>query len=142
LDRAVFGNILLEELKGKYRLVATDQSDCFLGAGSLADGSFAERSRRTGAVAYPQETFTPRALAEPGGLSRLESAIVAVENCPTFVNNVLGRVPSDWWQRSGIRPDEIGTLLTERAGRIREIVNYEQWRNLGNFISGGQLLGG
>jgi hypothetical protein len=144
LDRRVLGNVLLEEAAGhagRYHLVAADQSDCFLGAGSLADGSFSERSRRAGAMAYPHEAFTPRALAEPGGLARLEAAITAVERSGAQMDAVLDRVPADWWRRSGVDPETVRATLSERAGRIREIVGYEQWRSLDELLAGGQLLG-
>jgi hypothetical protein len=127
LDREVEGNTrLIASADGKFHLLAADQSDCFLGSCSVADGSFLPRSKNQGAVAFPdKQNFVDRAVLE-FGCNRLHATLDAISQVKGHLAGVMGLVPAAWWSQAGIAPDTIIQCLVERANRMRAIVNVER----------------
>lgn len=140
LDREVYGNLLLEP--GAHRtwhLLAADQSDCFLGAGALADGSCFERSREHGAAAYlPQLEPTLLQL----GSEPLGEIAARIENVAAQVHDAVAPVPEEWWLEANVSLEAVVHCLVERAEKIREILQIEHWEGMSDAVQGGFLLGG
>jgi hypothetical protein len=140
LDRAVYGNLVLEPgPPGQWHLIAADQSDCFLGASALADGSYFQRSRQHGPAAYLP--LLERAFSE-GGVQTLREIVERVEQtAATVIGEAVARVPDTWWREARITSGAVVQCLQERAQRIRNIVQIEHWEGLSGAIRGGFLFG-
>jgi hypothetical protein len=139
LDRGVFGNVLLELTNaGKWRIIAADQSDCFLGARSLADGSYISRSKTHGSAAL-LPGLTEQALLTLG-TKVLDAAIRRVRIGVPRLQGVLNNVPRAWWNDAGIEASDILNVLTNRADHIHGIVRYDHWKGLSDAAQGGTIL--
>ena len=140
LDRAVYGNLILEPgAAGKWHLLAADQSDCFLGAGALADGSCFERASGHGAAAYLP--LLEQAFLQVGVVP-LRAIARRIAGTGEMLATAVARVPEEWWQEAKIAPQAVADCLAERAGRIDAIVQLEHWEELTRATEGGHLLGG
>jgi hypothetical protein len=139
LDRDVYGNLMMEPgAHRKWHLLAADQSDCFLGASTLADGSCFERSRRHGSAAYlPGLEATLLRL----GIEPLHEVAAQIEGARASVAEAISWVPKEWWLESNVSPQAVAGCLAERAGRIREIIQIEHWEGVWRAIKGGFHLG-
>jgi hypothetical protein len=140
LDRAVYGNMVLEPAEGgRWHLLAADQSDCFLGASALADGSCFERSGGHGAAPYLP-------LLEPAilrwGAEPLRRIAQRIEDAVAMLPAAAAAVPEAWWREGDVSPEAVIGCLVERAHRIEAIVQLERWEGLANATEGGFLLGG
>jgi hypothetical protein len=125
LDRGVYGNLLRQRAaQGKWHLIAADQSDCFLGAGSLADGSCFDRARQHGPAEY---------------LPLLELTFLTLGAAP--LRAVVAGVPAAWWEQAGVAPQVVVDGLSERAQRIDEIVELTKWEGVASVTEGGRVLG-
>jgi hypothetical protein len=138
LDRIVQGNILLEvDPQGKAHLIAADQSDCFLGAGALADGSCFGRSRGHGAAPYlPLLELTFLQL----GVAPLRQVVERIRGVGEIVPEATARVPEEWWRQANGSPQTIIDCLAERASRIDRIVELEKWEGITGATQGGRRL--
>jgi hypothetical protein len=138
LDRVVFGNILLEvNPQGKVHLIAADQSDCFLGASALADGSYLARSRQHGAAPYLP--LLEKILLQ-GGTERLRHIIERIQEMEESVQKAVQLVPAEWWRHASVSPRAIADCLLERANRVERIVELAKWEELGRAIEGGHRI--
>jgi len=138
LDRVVLGNILMEvDLQGKVHLIAADQSDCFLGANSLADGSCFARSAQHGAAPYLP--LVEQVLVQ-GGTRRLRATVDRVEGMEDDVQRAVQLVPADWWRQASISPWAVADCLLGRANRLGRIVELAQWEEVSRAIEGGQRI--
>lgn len=139
LDRGVYGNLLLErEASGTRHLIAADQSDCFLGAGALADSSFLERSRHHGAAPYLP-------LLEPAlvtlGPAPLQAMVQRIQDVVSEIPAAVDQVPEEWWPPAGVSEQALIDCLSERAHRLDRIVQLWKWEGLSRATEGGRLLG-
>ena len=140
LDRAVYGNMVLAPAAGdRWHLLAADQSDCFLGASALADGSCFERSGGHGAAGYLP--LLERAILERG-VEPLRRIAQRIEGAAGRLPAAVAAVPAAWWPEAHASPAAIVTCLTERARRIGAILQLERWEGLANATRGGFPLGG
>lgn len=138
LDRTISGNILLEvDAEGKTHLIAADQSDCFLGAGALADGSCFTRSPGHGAAPYLP--FMERVLLQ-GGVARLRQVAQQIQGMEEALERAVALAPNDWWRQATISPEAVVNCLLERAGRIERIVALSKWEEMGRAIEAGYRL--
>jgi hypothetical protein len=139
LDRGVYGNLLLEPgRQGKWHLIAADQSDCFLGAGALADGSCFTRSRTHGPVDYlPLLELTFLNL----GCAPLRQMVSRIKGAVTAVSQAAVNVPDEWWRQAYMSREAVVDCLCERVNRIRQIVETDKWEGAANATQGGRLLG-
>jgi hypothetical protein len=134
-DRSVFGNLMMEPGEGgRWHLVPVDQSDCFLGSGSLLDGSYARRSSSHGSAPYLQ--LLERALLDLG-YEPLEAMIDRIRRARAHVSSVVSRVPEEWWRASAVKPEEVRDCLLERADRVHMLVEATKWREVGHAVRGG-----
>jgi hypothetical protein len=139
LDRNIYGNMILEPAKqGKWDLIAVDHSDCFLGSGSLADGSCFERSPKQEAVELLPGI---EAVMLEFGMDSIRQAIGRIHHAATLLPQVVTHVPAEWWDQSGITPGAVIGCLQERADRVRQIVRHDHWEGMTNAIRGGRSLG-
>jgi hypothetical protein len=140
LDRAVYGNLVLEPgPEGQWHLLAADQSDCFLGASALADGSCFERSAGHGAAAFLP--LLERAFLKQG-IAPLQAIVQRIQGMEELLTAAVVRVPALWWQEARIEPQAVVDCLAARAAQIDEIVQLERWEGLTHATEGGHLLGG
>ncbi len=137
LDRSVYGNVLLEPDNGFWHLIPSDQSDCFLGASSLADSSYLSRSRTYSSA--PSLPMLERALLEKGP-APLQRMISLIRNASDRVPEAISRVPSHWWSSAGITPNALEACLRERADRISVLVQIDKWKSMPYGTHGITLL--
>jgi hypothetical protein len=139
LDRGVYGNLLRErDAPGKWHLIAADQSDCFLGAGALADGSCFERSRQHGPAEYlPLLELTFLTL----GAAPLRAMVERVRGTAPDLPAMVAGVPAAWWEQAGVAPQAVVDCMSERARRIDEIVELTKWEGVASVSQGGRVLG-
>ena len=126
IDRDVDGNTLLKVTASrKFRVIASDQSDCFCGAAVFCSEQMEERmstSRRAPSIQCLTEV-----LYRHGGPGLIRSAIQRVRSCVPRINEALHLVPGEWWNISRIDPGRVRRVLENRAGRLEQILNPEQW---------------
>ena len=139
LDRKVFGNILMEQEGdgSHWHLIPADQSDCFLGANSLADGSYRQRSQNHLAAQYLP--MLERALFEKGP-EPLQRMVRLIGDAKDRVPEAMARVPQDWWDKSGVRPQEMMNCLHQRADRIHTLVELAKWEGIPHGPDGAIIL--
>jgi hypothetical protein len=139
LDRGVNGNLLRDQDQhGKWHLIAADQSDCFLGAGALADGSCFDRSPQHGPAEYlPLLELTLLTLGVDPLQAMVERIRAAVPSLPAAV----ALVPEAWWRQAAVPPQAVIDCLSERAHHIDQIVELTKWEGVVHATEGGRLLG-
>jgi hypothetical protein len=139
LDRTISGNILPEaDPRGQVHLIAADQSDCFLGAGALADGSCFIRSRGHGVAPYLpllEQTFLQL------GVEPLRQMIQRIRGVREALAQAVSLVSEEWWRQASVVPQAVVDCLAERADRIEQIVELEKWEGIADVIRGGRQLG-
>ncbi|MBI3910934.1 MAG: hypothetical protein HY320_08365 [Armatimonadetes bacterium] len=138
-DRRTYGNILLADpdSMGRFHLIPADQSDCFLGSGSLQDGSYTGRSADHGAAPYLD--LLERAFVERGCVA-LHDMARRIAGATAAVPTALKRVPDEWWAEAEVNQRDLAACLHERANRARIILEIEKWEGLGNATAGGHLF--
>ncbi len=125
IDRDVEGNIrLAHDGKGTFRLLAADQSDCFLGSGRLAGGSCFGECPKKGAAPYPAP-FVDRAIME-FGCNRLHQTLGRIAEAAQSIPAMTELVPTAWWTQANVNPEDVVRCLMNRADRIREIIGIER----------------
>ncbi len=131
LDRCVEGNTrLVVGKEGRFHLLAADQSDCFLGSGSFADGSYLARSKKHNAAAFPdKKNFVERAVME-SGCDRLYNTLAAILQMTPQLAEMMTLAPAEWWAQANIAASDVVSCLTQRADRMREIVDVPRWEGL------------
>jgi hypothetical protein len=129
LDRSVYGNILLEQdgSGSRWHLIPADQSDCFLGSVSLSDGSYRQRAQSYKGA--PNLPMLERALYEKGP-QPLQRMVSLIRQAKDRVPEAIARVPPTWWQKSGVRPEELTGCLRQRADQIHALVDLAHWENM------------
>jgi hypothetical protein len=138
-DRILEGNVLMTPVSStKVRLIAADQSDCFGGAGRLADGSWKKVLAERGAA--ESVSFLQRVIFEVGGVSAIKAAIAKVRMAAGQMRQAMGSVPPAWLQAAGVDPGELTTALDARQRRLEDILNIKNWEGLTDDLKGGQLL--
>ena len=126
IDRPVLGNLLMTPLgrKTRWRLIASDQSDCFCGSELFSNGEWRERMRTRPQAACVK---IPEAIADNGGTvaiqNRIEKARVALASFGAAVD----QVPPDWWELAKINPEVIEEALLGRLDDLPRVLNVEQW---------------
>lgn len=131
LDRATEGNTrLVLGAGGRFHLLAADQSDCFLGSVSFADGSCFDRSKDFYSAPFPDKNdFVQRTVLDIG-CERLHTTIQAISQVKSRLAGVMQLVPAGWWRQANIAPDAVVGCLTERADRMKTIVDIGRWEEL------------
>lgn len=127
LDRELYGNILMEQDQDRWHLIASDQSDCFLGSASFADGSYLSRSRSYGAAPYLP--MLERALYEKGP-QPLQRIAGLIRQAKDSLPEAIARVPPSWWEKAHIKPEDLMACLRQRADRIHALVELAKWENI------------
>ena len=140
LDRSTEGNTrLVPDAQGQFHLLAADQSDCFLGSTSFADGSYLTREKGCKAAPYPdKKNFVERAVVE-FGCSGLYDTLHDISQVTLKLPEIMQLVPDDWWRQANMQPNALVNCLTQRANRMREIVDVEKWEGLGDAANGTNL---
>ena len=137
-DRTVYGNLLMVPTEGgRWRLVAVDHSDCFGGAGRLADGT---TPYHDGFRSADSCDFLVGAIGEAGGARAVRKSIDRVRIAARKLSTVVRWVPAQWWAEAGVAPESAARHLLERAGRIEDIVKVRQWEGLNDATKGGHVL--
>ena len=139
IDRELEGNtLLMTSAGGRFRLIAADHSDCFGGAGRLADGSWSSVLENSA----PADTleFCQRAILDSGGATALDRSVTRVHQAASRLAESIAEVPPDWWRETGIDPERVRKMLESRSRRIADILNIRQWENMSDDIQGGYLL--
>lgn len=131
IDRAVEGNIRLAvNEQGMFDLIAADNSDCFLGAARLADGSCFQECNKQGAVSYDElHNFVQRAICE-AGCQRLNGMIKRIQQVAVLLPQAVELVPTVWWLQAGVNPDSVVRCLKERADGLRTLINVSHWEEI------------
>jgi HipA-like kinase len=126
LDRGTEGNALLipARNKGKFRVMAADQSDCFCGSESFCAEDF--RQRMAGRPSS-EGMFVADAIGIKGGRRVVGQAIDRAVNSLNQLDAAFTLVPEEWWALSGIQTREIALALRDRADRLATIVNLAAW---------------
>jgi hypothetical protein len=127
LDRGLYGNILMEPDHEAWHLIPADQSDCLLGAMSFADGSYLLRSRSHASAPYLP--MLERALFEKGP-QPLQRMVGLIRQAANNLPEVMARVPPQWWEKAGVKPDDLMACLRQRADRIRALVELAKWEGI------------
>jgi hypothetical protein len=139
VDRDLEGNTLLTPAtNGRFLVIAADQSDCFGGAGSFADGSWRRFLGERGAA--ESVPFLQRAIFECGGARSLKVGLEKVNSAVGHLDEAMSAVPAEWWRETEIAPAQVAEILRERARRLPTILNIQQWEGLEHDARGGQLL--
>lgn len=126
IDRDVDGNTLLKVAASKrFRLIASDQSDCFCGAASFCADQMEERMNTRGTA--PSIQCLAEVLFHHGGPGLIRAAIQRVRSCVPRINDALNLVPGEWWNISRIDPNRVRRALENRAGRLEQIIGPDQW---------------
>jgi hypothetical protein len=116
IDREIEGNILLSlATRGRFHLIAADQSDCFCGDAMRTRGP---------ASSVP---FLPNVIYRNGGPNAIRRSIVEVRAIIPQLRAVFDLIPESWWQRALLTADAVGDVLASRANRLEEILNPTQW---------------
>ena len=137
LDRAVYGNILMAaDLQGRLRLLAADQSDCFLGSGALADGSCFLRSANFGPAPYVPLLELERSIFEHGP-GPLEDMAQRIRGAVGSLQQAVNAVPEEWWVDVCASPQDVVRCLAQRANRIHVILEIDKWREMSDATRGG-----
>lgn len=138
-DRNTHGNLLLAlDRSGKFRLIAADQSDCFGGAGRLADGGW--QTRLAGSNRAETVDFWDAAILQAGGASALRDSVEKVRRAWGVIDEAIGAVPPGWWNCASVDASLIKRALDDRLRRLPDILNIEQWEGLNNEFRQGRLL--
>jgi hypothetical protein len=119
-------------------LIAADQSDGFGGAVTFADGTWKKRLQKD----TPAECleFLDRAILDAGAAEALRTSLQKVELARKEIQTAIDSVPTDWWQRTGIVPDEVKEALEQRSRRLAVILDVKKWEGVDDATRGGCLL--
>lgn len=127
IDRGNQGNILLSPTsRGRFRIIAADQSDCFFGASTFA-GDFAGVMGGNGRGEAP--TLLTNAIFNNGGKRMVEQAVETVCGAVQYLGDAFDNVPAEWWVASGVSRQEVERTLVNRARRLEEILKPSDWEN-------------
>jgi hypothetical protein len=134
IDRAIEGNTLLNPAgKGKYHMIASDQSDCFGGTSEFCGKGFPERFLRQGRA--PSIRFLQDAVAKTGGPNILNSAIECVLDAAKDLEAIAGTVPQLWWDSSLIQPKTMIKALILRAQALADVIKPREWEVPDGFLN-------
>lgn len=135
IDRQVDGNTLLALAHGsKFEVIASDQSDCFCGAGVFGSPGWVD-------------TFLARGLAPPAN-KRLTDVIMArnpfcfepafkrLKQAFSCISASLAAVPNEWWRDAQINPGDVERALDERHQKVRGLFAPLQSGGLAQMLSG------
>jgi len=126
IDREIEGNILLTlATKGRFHLIAADQSDCFCGASVFCSSGFRNAMKNRGPA--PSVSFLPYVIFKHGGPNVIRKTAAEVRGILPRLPEILGLIPESWWQRSGLTPKIVYEALVARANRLEDILNPSQW---------------
>ncbi len=123
-DRGNHGNMLMRPgSKGRWHLIAVDQSDCFGGSGRMADGS------SSFAAAAPAEScpLLPGAIWLAGGKRAVRKSIDAVRRAVKYVRAAMERVPEEWWEEAHLDSHVLQNGLARRSQCMEDIVRVREW---------------
>lgn len=126
LDRNLWGNLLVRPMgrSEKLRLIAADQSDCFCGSGVFADGSWRTRMEKQPAIG---PKLLIEAIAATGGQAGILKAIEVTVQALRAIGSAFDQVPSIWWKKASIHPEEIEEVLQNRLRALPNLLDVEKW---------------
>lgn len=126
IDRECEGNTLLRVTKdGTFDLIASDQSDCFCGAKVFCSNEFESSFRKRGRS--PSVGFLPYVIAANDGPKAIWKSLKKVDGVLPNLPEVMKLVPEEWWSQAQIEPMQVLRQLRERARRLNEILNPDEW---------------
>ncbi len=140
IDREVHGNLLMchRESRSGWTLIPADQSDCFGGATVLQSGAY-----RVSAASWGRATshsgMLQRAILD-NGPSAITAAIDKARSSFIQIENVLRRVPANWWVRAGVSSEEVRECLSGRLKGLETIMGVREWEGLADATRGGRIL--
>jgi HipA-like protein len=135
IDRMTYGNLMMEPGEGgRWHLIPVDQTDCFLGSTRFQDGSYLQHCPKHGPAPYLP--FLDQVFLDYGNSQHLDM-IRKIRKARTQISSAVARVPSQWWQIAGINPQSIVSCLSERAGRVKDIVEEKKWSEVTHATRGG-----
>jgi len=139
VDRDIYGNVLLS-LTGantqQFSVIASDQSDCFCGAGVFCSEEFIRTMRRRGQAR--SVSFLPTVIFNSGGATAIRTEIANARDSLEHIPDILREVPTRWWDISRIAPNDIQDVLEFRARRLEAILNPDAWEDID--VRGAKLL--
>jgi len=139
IDRATYGNILMaRDHRGKWQLVACDQSDCFGGSGRFADGSFMGIAE--GNVPSESCSCLIEAIYRTDGRA-VSRAVDRITGALGSVQSAVERVPDQWWDQSAVKPEEVERCLNLRCRMLPDICQAKKWGDINDACRGGYILG-
>jgi hypothetical protein len=134
IDRDQHGNVMLEPAqKGKWSLVASDNSECFYGSGYFQTGDYLRRAEQSEKVKY-LDCFEP--IVQNHGVDSLKTTIEAAKKCAVDFRSITECVPAEWWDRSGVEPEKLEQCMRSRADRLSNICEVRKWEELANATRG------
>jgi hypothetical protein len=125
IDRSVLGNVLMTPTrKGKWKMIAADQSDCFCGSSHFGSQDWQERMLGRG---RSEGVLVPECIAFHAGVvglgPRIEKCRVAMRSFGAAVD----QVPPQWWVNAGIDPAHVEDTLWQRLERLHQVLNIEEY---------------
>lgn len=138
-DRTQRGNALYLPLGNKWQMVAVDHSDCFGGAGRLADGTALDDPARQVECGWLEPPFM-KLMFTADGINTMRKTVEDIKRTAPLVCNATRLVPDQWWQEACVDPPALECYLKARAGKIDEICQVQQWERDYNAAGGAILL--
>jgi hypothetical protein len=124
-DRKTEGNTLLEPATaGKFKLFASDQSDCFGGATRLADGSWISHLQTHSGAEACMDLI--QAMHAAGWLQTRSAALSKINLAKHRIGAAINEVPAEWWTEASIDSGTLNWELGRRASDLQAFLpNFE-----------------
>lgn len=137
LDRCLPGNVLLSlrKSKGTWRIIASDQSDCFCGASVFGSDGWQQRMLGRG---RSEGIFVPECVAHHRGAAGLALRVEKCRQSMATFGAAVDQVPGEWWTNAGIEPEQVEQTLWGRLERLSQVLrvedygefDYDQFKNI------------
>lgn len=125
IDRCNLGNVLMSPTRrGTWKMIASDQSDCFCGASSFGSEGWRERMLGRGRC---EGILVPECIAHHAGVVGLTPRIQKCRVAMDSFGAAVDQVPPQWWVTAGIDPEEVEETLWERLDRLPQVLRIEEY---------------
>lgn len=138
-DRRLSGNVMMSpDGKGQWHLVASDHSDCFLGADCFSTERYLVDGPRFGIVSYL--SLAEEVVLDHDGVQAVTDSFDPISKCAQGIRSITECVPDEWWERSGIDPERLEGFLQQRAEQIPTICDPRRWEGMQDEVRNGHQL--
>jgi hypothetical protein len=125
IDRCNLGNVLMSPTrKGKWRMIAADQSDCFCGASYFGSAGWQERMLGRGRC---EGILVPTCIAHHAGVAGLGPRIERCGIAMASFGAAVDQIPPQWWTAAGINPVHVEETLWQRLERLPQVLRIEEY---------------